>query len=240
MRLLDPELRGARVCERKYVASATALSGAQAVVALHCAPDTAHPCGIVESIYFDDGWLSSYFEKTNGDFFKRKVRFRWYSPLAGAPPCFGTIPAFLDVKDRVGAVREKRLVAFQADAAILNAPTLRTADLKRTLEREMLAAGLPIAGTLEPMLAIRYRRQRFVCPATGAKINLDSEIRSPRSNPDIFPGCLPLESGRIVCEVKAGVVREGPWAEGLLRLGFRLQSFSKYGLFMETHLHGSI
>lgn len=240
MWLLDPQTRGARVCERKYVAPAAALAGAQAVLGLHCAPDPAHPCGIVESIYFDDGWFSSYWEKIDGDVYKRKVRLRWYAPLDGPPVRTGEIPAFLDVKDRIGAAREKRHVPLRADAALLNAAPLRTAELQALLERTAQAAGLPIATTLVPTLGIRYRRQRYTCPATGARISLDCEIRSPRANPELFPGRAPLESGRIVCEVKAGAVRAGPWAEGLLRLGFRLQSFSKYGLFMEMHLQGSI
>ena len=237
---LDPEARGARTCERKYVAPAEARDGAQAALALHCAPDPAHPCGIVESIYFDDEWFSGYWEKINGDAYKRKVRLRWYSPSDGPPVQAGEIAAFLDVKDRIGALREKRHVAFRGDAALLNAPTLRVAELQALLDREARAAGLPVASALVPTLGIRYRRQRYVCRATGARISLDSELRSPRANPALFPGRAPLASGRIVCEVKAGVVREGPWAESLKRLGFRLQSFSKYGLFMETHLQGSI
>lgn len=240
MFLRDTEARGARVCERKYVAPADAREGAMAVLSLHCAPDPAHSCGIVESIYFDDGWLSSYWEKINGDAYKRKVRLRWYSPIDGPPVRSGEIPAFLDVKDRIGVLREKRHVAFRGDAALLNAERLRVPALQALLDREARAAGLPIAAALVPTLGIRYRRQRFVCPCTGARISLDSDIRSPRANAELFPGRAPLESGRIVCEVKAGIVREGPWAEGLMRLGFRLQSFSKYGLFMETHLQGSI
>ena len=117
---------------------------------------------------------------------------------------------------------------------------LRTAVLQELLVRTAQAAGLPISTALVPTIGIRYRRQRYTCPCTGARISLDSAIRSPRANPDLFPGRAPLESGRIVCEVKAGVVRAGPWAEGLLRLGFRMQSFSKYGLFMEMHLQGSV
>ncbi|HRT06259.1 MAG TPA: VTC domain-containing protein, partial [Kiritimatiellia bacterium] len=184
--------------------------------------------------------LRFYWEKIDGDVYKRKVRLRWYAPLDGPPSRSGEIAAFLDVKDRIGAAREKRHVPLRADAALLNAAPLRTAELRELLERTARAAGLPIATALVPTLSIRYRRQRFTCPCTGARISLDSAIRSPRANPALFPGRAPLESGRVVCEVKAGVVREGPWAEGLLRLGFRLQSFSKYGLFMEMHLQGSV
>ena len=237
---LDKEARGARVCERKYVAPADALAGAQAVLGLHCAPDPEHPCGIVESIYFDDGWFSSYWEKIDGDVYKRKVRLRWYAPLVGPPVRTGEIPAFLDVKDRIGALREKRHVAFRGDAALLNAAGFRVPELQALLGREMRAAGLPVSAALTPTIGIRYRRQRYTCPCTGARISLDYALRSPRANPALFPGRAPLESGRIVCEVKAGVVRAGPWAEGLLRLGFRMQSFSKYGLFMEMHLQGSV
>lgn len=240
MFLLDKDARGSLVCERKYAAPADAWAGAMATLSLHCVPDPEHPQGIVESIYFDDEWFSSYWEKINGDSYKRKVRLRWYAPEKGAPEARGDILAFLDVKDRIFSMRDKRHVAFRADAALLGRGRLRDPALRELLRKEMRAAGLPIADSLVPTIGIRYRRHRFVCPWTGARINLDSEICSPRANADLFPGDEPLESRQVVCEAKAGVVREWLWSEGLMRLGFRAQSFSKYGLFMEMRIQGSI
>jgi hypothetical protein len=241
MFLLDREMRGTRVCERKFVAPEAAWAGAMAALSLHCVPESAHPRGIVESIYFDDEWFSSYWEKSDGDSYKRKVRLRWYAEegdAARAAP--GEIQAFLDVKDRIGALREKRHIAFRADAALLTRASLRDPALRDLLQREVRAAGLPISEALVPTIGIRYCRHRFVCPCTGAKINLDSEICSPRANSDLFTGAAHLTSGRIVCEAKAQTVQEYPWGESLMRMGFRSQSFSKYGLFMEIHIQGSI
>ena len=241
MFLLDREMRGTRVCERKFVAPAEAWAGALAALSLHCVPESVHPRGIVESIYFDDEWFSSYWEKTDGDSYKRKVRLRWYAE-EGDDACHapGEIQAFLDVKDRIGALREKRHIAFRADAELLTRAPLRDPALRDLLQREVRTAGLPISETLVPTIGIRYCRHRFVCPCTGAKINLDSEICSPRANSDLFPGTAHLTSGRIVCEAKAGTIQEYPWGDSLMRMGFRSQSFSKYGLFMEIHIQGSI
>lgn len=238
---LDKEMQGARVCERKFVAPAEAWAGALAALSATCMPESAHPRGIVESIYFDDEWFSSYWEKADGDSYKRKVRLRWYAEEGDAERgATGDIQAFLDVKDRMGALREKRHIAFRADTALLTRAPLRDPALRDLLRREVRAAGLPISESLVPTIGIRYCRHRFVCPCTGARINLDSEICSPRANSDLFTGSAHLTSGRIVCEAKAGAVQEYPWSESLLRLGFRSQSFSKYGLFMEIHIQGSM
>ena len=241
MFLPDKEMRGKRVCERKFVAPAQAWAGAMAVLSTHCVPEAPHPRGIVESIYFDDEWFSSYWEKSDGDTYKRKVRLRWYAEEGDETrDATGEIQAFLDVKDRIGAAREKRHIAFRADAALLTRAPLRDPALRELLQREVRAAGLPVSGALVPTIGIRYCRHRFVCPCTGARINLDSEICSPRANSDLFTGSAPLTSGRVVCEAKAGTVPEYPWGEALMRLGFRSQSFSKYGLFMEIHIQGSM
>jgi len=236
---LSEESRGARVRELKYVAPAEALAAAEAALDLHCLPDPEHPEGIVESIYFDDDFFSSYWEKVNGDSYKRKVRLRWYAE--GIPPTgCGEIPAFLDVKDRMGALREKRHVAFRANKELLCRARLRDPALRDLLRGAAMAAGLPFTDALVPTIGIRYRRRRYVCPWTGARINLDSDICSLRANTDLFSGEAPLGSERIVCEAKAPAAREWPWGETLMRLGFRMQSFSKYGLFMEMRMEGSI
>jgi hypothetical protein len=78
------------------------------------------------------------------------------------------------------------------------------------------------------MLALRYRRRRFVEPLTGARISLDSDITAVRVNHRFLytrhAGPLPLA----VVEVK-GQAEELPGPlRALLQFGLRKQSLSKY------------
>lgn len=220
------------VCERKFAGPLELLEAARALLAHHCLPDPAFPAGIIESIYFDDEVLSGYWEKANGDMFKRKVRLRWYPE--GAAPAVGPIAAFLEIKSRFGAARDKRHLRFMADGALLGAAPLHAPALCRLLYEQSAALSLP-AG-LTPTISIRYHRQRFVCPLSGARIALDSDIHSARVNTARFPDGGRLDAGMLVCEIKDAGRAPTTWNGALFRLGFRSRSVSKYGLFMEQRL----
>lgn len=53
-----------------------------------CPQDPAFPRGIVNSIYYDTPALQHLHEKINSDYFKTKIRLRWYS-VAGRPSLAG-------------------------------------------------------------------------------------------------------------------------------------------------------
>jgi hypothetical protein len=220
------------VCERKFAGPVELLDAALALLAHHSLPDPDFPAGTIESIYFDDEVLSAYWEKANGDMFKRKVRLRWYPE--GALPAAGPIAAFLEIKGRFGAARDKRHLRFTADGALLGGAPLHAPALSRLLYAQSAALSLP-AG-LTPTISIRYHRHRFVCPLSGARICLDSEIHSARVNTNRFPDSGRLDADGLVCEIKDAQRRPTTWSGDLFRLGFRARSVSKYGLFMEKRM----
>ncbi|MDD5705407.1 MAG: polyphosphate polymerase domain-containing protein [Kiritimatiellae bacterium] len=222
------------VCERKYVGAAALHDAALSLLSHHCLPDPSYPYGQIESIYFDDEWLSSFWEKANGDIFKRKVRVRWYP--SGCPAGEGNIAAFLEIKDRNGATRSKRHVGFSADGALLNAGALEDAALTRMLYEQADKAGLSLPIGLTPTVSVRYHRHRFICPLTGTRVCLDSRIHSGRANFNRFADTSRLDADLAVCEAKSFAGDCWTWSDALARLGFRPRSFSKYGFFMEARL----
>ena len=226
---------GPPVCERKFAADETRADAALAVLSLHCLPDPRYPRGWVESVYFDDPDLSSYREKINGDAFKRKVRIRFYRDSEGRRE--GPATAWLEIKDRLCAARTKLHAGIPSDLAALLCTPLDDPFWLRLLRAETDALGLPPPERLTPSLSIRYHRHRFVCPATGARIALDTALSSPAAHPGLFPCARPISSPAIVCEAKFPGAATWTWNEPLARLGFEAGSFSKYGLFVEARLN---
>lgn len=223
------------VCERKFIAGASALPQALAVLSIHCVPDPKYPEGVIESVYFDDPRFTAYWEKRNGDILKRKVRIRWYpGPTARSR----TTTAFFEIKDRICAARDKRHLAFEADAAFLYDAPLKDEGWRKLLRERAEAAGESLHDDLDPVISIRYKRYRFVCPLTRARISLDYDLESPRSNERLFPGSSPISSPVIVCEAKSPGLRSWSWTGTLARCGFQAESFSKYGLFMDRRFNG--
>ncbi len=229
--------------ERKLVAPAPMAAFARDVLRHHCMPDPLHPGGLIESIYFDTPRLAAYWEKANGDNLKRKIRVRWYPTADPAsaprtPAGRDTIRAFFEIKDRLGAAREKLHRGFQMDADLLQYASLNDPDLLRPIRRQAQAMDVAMAELIVPTLAIRYHRCRFVCPVTGTRVSLDTALVSDRCNPDLMPATETRYSGQIVCEAKSSAHRVWPWSETLFRLGFRPCSFSKYGEFINQRIQG--
>ncbi|MGI6496515.1 MAG: VTC domain-containing protein [Kiritimatiellia bacterium] len=245
----EPYPRGGReeafVRENKFVAPATMAAAAHDVLRHHCLPDPKYPEGWIESIYFDTPQLTAYWEKANGDNLKRKIRVRWYPPTdpAAAPrpqPGAPGVPilAFFEVKDRLGAAREKLHAGFRMDGALLQYAPLTDTALLRVIRRQARAMDVAMAEMIVPTISIRYYRYRFVCPVTGTRISLDTRLVSDRCNPDLMPETEPRYCMQIVCEAKSPVYRNWSWSETLFRLGFRSHSFSKYGEFINQRIQG--
>jgi len=223
------------VCERKFTADTSMLQTALDVLSFHCMPDPEYPEGEIESVYFDNSDFSSYWEKLNGDSLKCKVRIRWYPDFASRP---GRTQAFFEVKERICAARKKEHLKFEADRGFLQNASLEDDGWRRMLLEQATEAGVGLSDNLEPVLSIRYCRYRFVCPLTGSRISLDYALQSPRGNGKVFPGCAGVSSPVIVCEAKSSTHRSWSWTGTLARYGFKAESFSKYGLFIEHRFNG--
>ena len=223
------------VRERKFVSDRADPAAAAALLRAWAAPDPDFPEGELESVYFDTPALDAWRQKANGDATKRKVRLRWYRGPATAS---GLRPAWLEVKDRIGSARDKARHRAECDAAWLDSAPLSDPGWPALLARLSAEAGFPVGDGLFPTVAIRYRRARFVCPATGSRLSVDHAIACPRANDALLPFAGPLGCPCTVVEAKSATVWDWPFGADLSRMGFRMESFSKYGYFLERILQG--
>ena len=224
---------GPLVRERKYVCADADPALAAGVLRAWAEPDANYPEGELESVYFDTPGLASWREKANGDALKRKVRVRWYRGTPG-----GALRAFLEVKDRIGSARDKERFAFDAPAAFLADAPLDDPAWGAFLADAAARAGFALPAPLVPTVSIRYRRLRLRCPATDSRLSVDWDVSCPRANAALLPFAGPLACPYVVCEAKSPVADAWPFGPDLVRLGFRLRSFSKYGYFLERLLEG--
>jgi hypothetical protein len=136
-------------------------------------------------------------------------------------------PAFVEAKLRMGTRRAKvrARLPYPADEVArwdLQDPRLLPFPL---LLRE---GGVLHQQSWQPMMLLRYRRDRFIEPLTRSRVSLDSEISGEAVNPRFVsaPDLSPLATS--VLEVK-GDRDELPAAlRPLLALGLRKSSFSKF------------
>lgn len=223
------------VRERKFVSDRADPLAAAELLRAWAAPDPEFPEGELESVYFDTPALDARRQKADGDATKRKVRLRWYR---GPVPAGGRRAAWLEVKDRIGSARDKARHRAECDAAWLDGAPLADPDWTALLARLAGEAGFALGDGLLPTVAIRYRRSRLVCPATGSRLSVDRAISCPRANDALLPFAGPLDCPCTVVEAKSAVAWDWPFAPALARLGFRAESFSKYGYFLERILQG--
>jgi len=86
-----------------------------------------------------------------------------------------------------------------------------------------------LAGEIwQPVIAIRYRRDRFIEPLSGSRVSLDADIAAVAVNPTFVSAADLTPVGSAVIEVK-GMSDELPMAmRSLLHVGARKGSFSKF------------
>ncbi len=185
------------------------------------ARDPAHPLDRVHSVYFDSWDGRAAAEVRDGDFYKTKLRVRWYASS-------GAGRAWLERKQKIGARRVKSrrpLDGFDPRAPLGDPRWRRLA--------AQLAAGDAgsFIGVVEPVLHLAYRRRRFVHRPSGLRVALDDDIRLLGVHPRIAAAA-PLRDvalRELVLEVK-GDSRELPRELAFVRdLGLRRRAFSKYG-----------
>ena len=193
-----------------------------------CRPTPDFPVGQVTSCYYDTGDWDGYFESIDGDYSKRKVRLRWYDTL----PASGSVPSFLEAKEKEGFETWKRRVALSLDARRLLDREFEVALPGASLERSLADLGVFDAPGLKPAVLISYRRRRFVEPSSGLHIALDVEIdASPLRHGTNWP-TVRLPSS--VLEVKGRLTELPPRLRGLKRFTATWSSHSKYSLAVEA------
>ncbi len=196
-----------------------------------CRRDPEFPAAIVWTIYYDTPALVSLGEKINSDYLKRKIRVRWYSDLEGRV----SGPAFVEAKLRVG-----HAALESARAAALSRPTRLRGGICRTRGCWRLPLLLRDQGVLgqeswQPMMLIRYRRDRFIEPLTQSRVSLDADISAARGEPAVSVRADLSPLATAVLEVKGGGDELPAALRPLLALGLRKRSFSKF-LVVYAHM----
>ncbi|MEO7795712.1 MAG: VTC domain-containing protein [Thermoanaerobaculia bacterium] len=218
--------------EVKFVFPGASLAVARTILQAACRRELPHAASLVETIYFDGRRLESLAEKLASDYRKTKIRLRWYDRSAAV---------WLEVKRRVGSRREKfrtrigptedagreSLDGRELSLSSLDSPALAT------LPRWLVGVGEAVPAGLAPAVHLAYRRERFVEPASGLRISLDSEIEVVRIADWAagLPGIRRVEGGLrspYLVEIKGASRDLPPALAALAALGGRRESFSKY------------
>ena len=195
-----------------------------------CRPDPQFPSAIVWTIYYDTPALVSLGEKLNSDYLKRKIRVRWYSDLQGR----STGPAFVEAKMRVGTRRSKARarVPYPADdVANWDLQDSRLSSVPLLLRDH----GVLGVDAWQPMMLVRYRRDRFIEPFTQSRVSLDADISAAAVNArfasiaDLSPIATAVLEVKGRCDELPAVLRP------LLALGMHKRSFSKF-LVLYAHM----
>ncbi|HKY22625.1 MAG TPA: VTC domain-containing protein [Vicinamibacterales bacterium] len=187
-----------------------------------CRRDPEFPAAIVWTIYYDTPALVSLAGKINSDYLKRKIRIRWYSDLHGRV----SGPAFVEAKLRVGTRRSKVRERLSWAAGEIAQWSLQDSRLL-TIPSLLRQHGILGHESWQPLMLLRYRRDRFLDLPTRSRVSLDADIAGVAVHPRLVPGDRsPLASA--VLEVKGSGDRLPRTLKPLLHLGIHKRSFSKF------------
>ena len=187
-----------------------------------CRRDPRYPAAIVWTMYYDTPAMISLGEKVNSDYLKRKIRVRWYADLDGRL----LEPVFVEAKLRVGALRTKVRERVPVPATEIAQWDLQDPRLSR-LPRMLQAGGMLGIEPWQPVMLIRYRRDRFVEPRSRARVSLDTDIAAAAVHPRLAHPADTTPLGSAVLEVKGQEDTLPLTLHPLLSLGIRKGAFSK-------------
>lgn len=152
----------------------------------------------VRSVYWDAPELTFFWEKLDGEKFRRKLRFRTY-----ADPD----QVFVEIKQRTDRTVQKRRVRWPAERvrAVFGGGTIDPAEEARVRERvAMEALFLCRTHRLEPRMAVRYRRRAYQAShEPDLRITFDSQLRCDARELDLRRPC---DSGSFLLDPRLVVV----------------------------------
>lgn len=131
----------------------------------------------VLSLYYDSERLRFYWEKIEGERFRRKLRLRVYGDRSAVTD---DTPVFLEIKQRVNRVTQKRRVRIPYGAArrLCDEREMVPHEPGQTAFLEEVLA-LVVENDLRPIVTTSYRREPFVGRDVdpGLRVTLDHRIR---------------------------------------------------------------
>lgn len=118
MSSLSHTMRSFNRFELKYMVSLEKAERFKAAISAYLLPDDhadAHGMYFLSSLYYDSPDFRCYWEKVDGIRFRRKLRIRCYEN--GSPPD-ATTPVYVEIKQRVDRVTQKRRILLPYAAAL--------------------------------------------------------------------------------------------------------------------------
>jgi VTC domain len=214
-----------------------------------CRWDAHYPEEQINSLYFDTHGLEQHERSLSGEFAKDKIRIRWYgseydphdiansrSSQSPQPDPEARIPLWLELKSRRGFASTKLRQAMDVPGGSLAPRALATGIVPpTTLVHTLADFGFFPAGRLYPIVVVSYWRRRFVEPATGMRVSLDSNIRSSMVLPGVGRGERGLALPGAVVEVKGPRFDLPPSLRLLAEIGSSWTRYSKYSFSLEAH-----
>ena len=177
----------------------------------------------IRSLYFDDPYSSSYYEKINGEEYRKKYRIRLYNQ--------DTSVLKLECKYKVDNLTYKKSANISLDELKLiekgDYASIHTNDpFKLQFLQEALNK------PLKPSIIVDYRRTAYVYPVSEVRITFDEELRSGRYNRDLLDFEAPTVSmyppGISVLEVKCNEFIPSHILSILNSIPLLRQAFSKF------------
>lgn len=188
----------------------------------------------VTSVYYDTDALRFYWEKIEGLRFRRKLRMRVYGPCEQVAD---DSPVFVEIKQRVNRVTQKRRIALPYDRA-LDLCAGRAVDGWGEMSRRATAfvdevSSLVLSMHLKPMVTTSYHREAYVGRDAdlGLRVTIDHRLRGRDrdfrfGSPAVNRLTLPPEWA--VLEVKANE-RMPTWVtDATARMNLSVVRISKY------------
>ncbi len=226
--------------ERKFFLWPQDIHLAYALLRQVCRPDRQYPAGRINSLYFDTADLEQHERSVSGEFYKDKVRIRWYGYSNDQP---ADVNVFLELKSRQGFASSKRRRKFHISSDALKPKMLNTGIIERSSLNDTIAEfGYFAPKPLRPIIRISYSRYRFVEMSTGMRVALDYDICSTFVAREFGHGERELPLRGAVIEVKGPSMELPRTLQRIKLLNTDWSRFSKYSHCIDAHLEdpGSI
>ncbi len=162
--------------ERKFFVKPSDINLAYALLRGVCREDAQFPVGRITSLYFDTDDLEQHERSASGEFYKNKVRIRWYGAPEDLPEM---VPVFLELKSRQGFASSKKRERFMVPRQMLQPENLNAGIIGRQLLTDTISGfGHFPPKPLRPIIVISYSRYRFSEVTSGFRVALDYNIHS--------------------------------------------------------------
>lgn len=188
-------------------------------------PHPRHAVSMICSIYFDTPEGLSMREKVQSDYFKTKYRVRWYADELGRHL---PLPAFIEIKEKHGAVRRKYRAPLPQAPSELAAVPLEDALFTGLFQAHLPASAPKPPANLLPLMELNYIRHRYQHHAFTEAFCLDSNIRCVRTRAGRLPPGHSTPLAHDVFEQKGLAQNPVPPLQALPRFDVQRASVSKF------------